>query len=176
PPRAIPLDQVERSEEHLQKVLEELQKAVPDRQNRYLNESAKRPINQQALIALQYGLVRDALKVLESNLSKLDPDGLAMLIRLLISTGRGDEALGLIEQIRETLLRQPPESDPQRELERKQRLFQYQQFRIRALIVGGYFAKAGAELDETYPFYQQRRDAISTRVSLARAVGGLAFS
>src|SRR5262249_51439062 len=75
PPRAIPMDQVERSEEHLQRVLAQLQKELPDRRERYLNESAKLPVNRQALIALQYGLVREALKVLESNLSKLDPDG-----------------------------------------------------------------------------------------------------
>jgi len=175
PPRSIPLDQVERGEEVLQRQFDQLQKELDARRQRYLNESANQPVGRQAQIALGYGLAREALKVLEANVSTLDPFGLRLLVQVYISLGRGEEALNACEQMLDDLARTGP-PDPRRENEWKQMQLQFQQFKIRALIVAGYFARAGKEIDATFQTFQALRADLQTHIIVARAAGGLLFN
>jgi len=172
PPRTIPPDQVERAEEELQRQLAQLQRELPARRERYLNESANRPPGVQAAIALNYGLAREALKVLDANVSKLDPDGVRLLVQVLTSLGRGEEALSACDQMLEDLARTGP-PDPRRENEWKALQLQFQQLKIRALIVAGYFAKAGKEIEGTFQTFQTMLASIQTNVLVGRAAAGL---
>jgi tetratricopeptide (TPR) repeat protein len=175
PPRTITPDQVERAEEFFQKQLDQLQqKELPARRERYLNESANKPPVQQADLALAYGLVREALKVLESNPSKLDVDvGVPMLIQIYINLGQGESALAALDQVAVPDVR---ESDPKLENQRLQRRLRFQQLRIRALIVAGYFAEAGREIDSTFETFKTLRADIQMHILVARTAAGLALT
>jgi tetratricopeptide (TPR) repeat protein len=175
PPRVaeIPPDQVDQAEEGLRKQLARIQdEELPKRRQRFVLESVKRPVIEQASLAIRLGLLREAVKVLEDNASKLDDDAFFLLIQFYIMLGRGEEALSALKQPPPSV----PDSDPQRERERLQRVQKFQHFRIRALISVGEFAEAGAALDESYPASKQNLDALPVRMALARAAAGLLMS
>jgi hypothetical protein len=168
PPATIPkerLEQLYKEEERQLEVLKD--RELPRRREAFELQSAKKPPFVQAVIAANYGLHREALKILISNKSDLNLDGVLALASLYLCAGQVAEAEMALSAIQESDLQNPQAFD--------QRVA-YREWRKQAAVQAGDFAAAGKILDEMIADRQREfSDPISNKAR-AMAVGTLLFS
>jgi hypothetical protein len=167
PPRSVPEDQVEATVAALQKRLEQLhtRDLPPLRESFELNAArAKQPL-MRAYIAVQHGLVREAVKELEEQFNQMDDavrranrndmderefvrkinelpiDAHLMLVRLYLTLGRVAEAQARLDFLEQLLEKRLLAVDP------KLGQIALRQWRVNAAVAGGDFALARRELD-----------------------------
>jgi tetratricopeptide (TPR) repeat protein len=88
--------------EDMQKAVDQLEKEVQGRRDRYETQSANKQVYQKAMLALRFGLAEQALEVLTANpVTEFGAQGARLQLELLLLTGRVDEAGKYLDKIRQ---------------------------------------------------------------------------
>lgn len=106
PPPNLSEKELESTLATMNKELERMKLDVEAAQNAFENDLQKdrqfnRPLQAQVLTALRYGLVREALKLLEESSDQLDISTWPLLIGVRLSLGQAEEAQDILRQLPE---------------------------------------------------------------------------
>ena len=167
PPAMIPKENYEPMLKEEERRLDALKNELTRRRDAFELQSAKRPPYLQAVIASKFGLYREGLKILESNVNDLNLEGRLALASLYLSTGQVADA--------ETVLNKIDENDLQDPRAINQRA-QYRECLRQAAVQAGDFTAAGKILDEMIADRQREFNNPISNNARAMAVGTLLFS
>jgi len=163
-----PLDMNEKQYEQVTKQLDQqkqqLEKEMARRQDNYELASRNRPVIERFVYAQRLGLVLTALKVLENNEDKLDPEGAIRLALTHLVLGQVEQAWSVLEKIEEIIGFDRMEPNLQS---------MYRQGRMRVAAGRGDFAVAAKELDQILSQMERRSIEEKLRGDVVSIAGAL---
>lgn len=163
PPLGVTEANRDRVKEYLVRSLDSLRNdlvAARDRFQNDLDSLRKRnvPLQVQVALAVNYGLIREAIALIEDPAQKLDLPVLQQAVQIYLALGRVDDALRIIEQVPESL--KP----------------NFRELQFNAWVAAGEYALAGQRLMEIIASLERADDPTRRAVLAASAIQQLHFA
>jgi tetratricopeptide (TPR) repeat protein len=163
PPLGVTEANRDRVKEHLTRLLENLRNdlvAARDRFQNDLDSLRKRnvPLQAQVALAVNYGLIREAVALIEDPAQKLDIPVLQQAVQIYLAIGRVDDALLIIEQVPE------------------QFRANFRELQFNAWVAAGEYALAGQRMSEIVAAMERSDDQTRRAVLAGSAIQQLHFA